>query len=130
MIRISPKRAVIYGAFLIASVLYGCDHWNIKVNEQRVSLLPEPVARKIAAKYISEEWLANPYVNTPYWCSTRRAYAPIARMEVLNASGYYIWHIGDNACAGGNFYVSKVSSPEERHELTEALVSLGAAISK
>jgi hypothetical protein len=100
------------------------------LNEQRVALLPEPVARQIVAKYISEEWLANPYVTTPFWCNARRVHVPIDRMEVLNASGYYIWHIGDNACAGGNFYVSKVRRPEEVHELTEALVSLGAAIMK
>lgn len=113
----------LYAVALVVAVA-GCESPLKPVDEQRSALMPEAAARQIAARYVGADWLVNPQLTAAIWCSPRTTHVPIAALRLNpNDIDYMVWAPG---CSGGSKWF-KVDM-DKRHELTEALLALGARL--
>lgn len=124
---------------VVAGVALSLAACQAEVNERRASLMPEPVARQIVAKYMGEAWLNAPHVfDNPTFCGRRRMDVTIARIDYAAWSPGEGFHIAAHGrqrfrwdCGiGGVYDVPTVKTEPEANELADALVSLGAVIRK
>lgn len=123
---------------LAATALFACEAPPMEGNEQRASLMPEPAARQILAKYVGEGWLANPYVEQDGLFCSGRINVRIDQLQLLKSPGgdYVVYYSGGGRCNRG-FYetigtgnLKRVRTREDEDELVDAFASLGAKIVK
>lgn len=109
----------------------GCERTEKDFLDARHSaLMPEPAARQIVATHLGEDWLARPYVMAApsFICPDKRIYAPISSLRLKPWDrDFQIWRPGDGTQCSRGMSWFKVDEAKRR-ELTDALVSLGAAL--
>lgn len=124
----------------VVAMAYGC--LGEQTAELRVAqLMPQPIAKRIVARYLGQSWADRPYLHQAGNCPKAIAYVDYSEINsVVYDSFINILHIGRDRtpskrggwmlCPSIDVYagISIKVSPADAKELAEALASLGAQL--
>jgi len=136
------KFSWLFGIFFIPLVLSGCAN-SVFVDRSNSLVMPNHTAKRILEKYLGENWVENPYLNTVTNLFCKSEKIPIRFSDIKSVSYFpglrnHI-QLGEYFSAAPRFspfscdvmqkvYVVKVSNESDAQQITEALIALGAPI--